>query len=278
MLVFTRASGIFNIPSKINFEDIIMKKYLKTAWMTAQNQTNAGIFYLLPNYILKIVYLIPLIFLWKTLMNSGVETGMTLKQMLTYTYMSSLLAGLLVIRTPLGSWMYEGLITSLYQRPMSIYGHVIAQTLGSNAVTLMLFSIPIAIVSPFIGIYIAPVSWWFIPSLILCISLGFAMDFIFACIMIRMVNATWLVYSIRGAIVLLFSGSVFPFKALPWGLGKILIYQPFGSLGGATLAIYTGLSTPCTTLLIQLIWNVVFWVVAIVAFKKSQERLVSQGG
>lgn len=255
-----------------------MKKYMKTAWMTAQNQTNAGVFYLLPNYILKIVYLIPLIFLWKTLMHSGVETGMTLQQMLTYTYMSTLLSGLLIIKSPLGGWLYEGLLTSLYQRPLSIYGHIIAQTLGSNATTLILFSLPMAIISPIIGISIAPASWWFLPSLVLCISLGFAVDFIFACVLIRMINASWLVYSIRSAIVLLFSGSVIPFAALPWGLDKFLIYQPFGSLGGATLSIYTGLSDPLTTIFIQVIWNIVLWGIAILAFTKSQERLVSHGG
>lgn len=257
---------------------LLYKKYFKTAQMTAQNQTNAGIFYLLPNYILRVVYLIPLIFLWKTLMNSGVETGMTLTQMLTYTYMSTLLSGLLVIRSPLGGWLYEGLIISLYQRPLSIYGHVIAQTLGSNATTLILFSLPMALISPFIGISIMPISWWFLPSLMLCISLGFAFEFLFACLMIRMINASWIVYSIRAAIVLLFSGSVFPFAAMPWGLDKILIYQPFASLGGATLSIYTGLSEPYTILLIQVFWNIVLWKFAIIAFNKSQERMVSHGG
>lgn len=254
------------------------KKYIKTATMTAKAQTNAGMFYLLPNYLLKVVYLLPLIFLWKTLMKSGVETGMTLRQMLTYTYMSTLLSGLLVVKTPIGNWIYEGLVISLYQRPLTIYGHIIAQTLGENSVTLLLFSLPMALASPLFGVSIMPVTWWFLLSLLLCVSLGLAMDFIFACLLIRMINASWLVHNIRNAIVLLFSGSIIPFAALPWGLGKILIYQPFGSLGGATLAIYTGLSEPYKIILIQLFWNAVLWFFAVNYFKKSQERLVSQGG
>lgn len=257
---------------------MILKKYIKTAAMSAKTQTNAGILYLLPNYILQIVYLIPLIFLWKILMYSGVKINMTISQMLTYTYMSTLLRGLLVIKSPLNNFIYEGLIASIYQRPISIYGHIISQTLGENITTLLLFSLPMLLVSPLIGISVMPISWWFILSLILCISLGFAMDFIFASILIRMINSQWLVYSIRGAIILLFSGSVFPFAALPWGLDKILAYQPFGSLGGAVLSIYTGLSDPYMTILIQLFWCVIFWGIAVIAFKKSQERMVSNGG
>ncbi len=255
-----------------------IKKYLATAIMAAKSQTNAGIFYLLPNYLLKVVYLLPLIFLWRTLMNSGVETGMTLQQMLTYTYMSTLLAGLLVIRTPLGNWIYEGLIIGLYQRPLSIYGNIIAQTLGVNAVTLLFFSLPMALASPLFGISIIPATWWFLLSLLLCISLGIAIDFIYACLLIRLINGSYLVYQIRYAIFLLFSGSVIPFAALPWGIGRILIYQPFGSLGGAPLGIYTDLSNPFQTILIQVGWNIIIWFLAVIYLKKSQERLVSHGG
>ncbi len=246
--------------------------------MSAKKDLNSGVIYLVPNYILKIVYLVPLVLLWKILITSGAKTDLALPQLLTYTYVSTLLGGLLVIQSPLGSWLYEGLVISLYQRPLSIYGHVIAQTLGANIVTLVLFSLPMALVSPLIGISIAPYSWWFLPSLLLCISLGFALDFIFAGLIIRMINATWIVHSIRSAIILLFSGAVIPFAALPWGLGNILIYQPFASLAGAPLSIYAGISEPMAIIPAQIIWNVLLWTTAIVVFKKSQERLVSHGG
>ena len=53
--------------------------------MAMRAQTNGGIFYLLPNIAVRLVHLIPLLFLWSVLSRSGVETGMTLKQMLSYT-------------------------------------------------------------------------------------------------------------------------------------------------------------------------------------------------
>ena len=256
----------------------MFRKYTYTAWMSAKKELNSGVIYLVPNYILKIVYLIPLILLWKTLMSSGVKVDMTLSQMLTYTYVSTLLGGLLVVCSPLGSWLYEGLVISLYQRPLSIYGHVIAQTLGSNATTLVLFSLPMAFAAPLFGISLMPATWWFLLSLMLCVALGFALDFLFACLMIRMMNATWIVHTIRSAIVLLFSGAVIPFRALPWGLGRILIYQPFASLAGAPLSLYAGINTPLEIIPVQAAWTLLFWVFAVLAFKKSQERLVSHGG
>jgi ABC-2 type transport system permease protein len=257
---------------------IMILKYIKTAQMTAQSQTNGGIFYLLLGYLLRGIYLIPLLFLWRSLMSSGVDSGMSLQQILTYTYISTLIGDLLVIRSRLSDWLYEGLVISLFQRPITIFGQVIFQTLGECVPLLLLFSLPMALVAPLFGVSLMPVSLWFIPSLVLCISLGFAIDFMFACLLIRLMNARWLVTVIRNAVVWLFSGSFIPFVALPFGIGNVFSYLPFGSLGGAPLSIYTGLSKPIKIILIQLFWNLILWPFAIYTFKKSQERLVSHGG
>lgn len=211
-------------------------------------------------------------------MDGGVETGMTLAQMLTYTYLGAIFSDLLVIYTPASSWLYEGLFVSLYQRPLRIFSHLAAQTAGKWMPYLIYFSLPMIVAAPLFGVSLLTGSFWFIPSLILCVSLGFAVDFLFACMTIRMMNASWLVYVIRTAIVSFLSGSVIPFKILPWGLEKVFQYLPFGSLAAAPLAIYTGLSEPMPLLAIQVFWNVVLWPVAFIVFEKSQERMMSFGG
>lgn len=83
-----------------------------------------------------------------------------------------------------------------------------------------------------------------IPSLVLCVSLGFAFEFLFYCITIRLRNVSWLTYVIRSAIVSFFSGTVIPFKILPFGMEKWMDYQPFGSMGGAFLSLYVGSARP----------------------------------
>lgn len=246
--------------------------------MSSQSATNGGILYLLPNYLIRMIYVIPLLLLWKTLMNSGVETGMTLAQMLTYTYLGAIFSDMLVVYTPASNWLYEGIFISLYQRPLRIFSHLAAQTVGKWMPNLLFFTLPMMVAAPIFGVSFRTESFWFIPSLILCILLGFAVDFIFACLTIRMMNASWLVYVIRTAVVSFLSGSVIPFKILPWGLEKLFQYLPFGSLAAAPLAIYTGLSEPVPLLAAQIFWNAVLWPLAFFVFEKSQERMLSYGG
>jgi len=143
-------------------------KYIKTAAMSAQNKTLAGIFYLLPDALLRVVCLIPLMMLWRILMSIGVSTGMQLSQMLTYTYVSALLSEILVL------------------------------------------------LSPLFGVSLIPATLWFFPSLLLCISLGLAAEFLFTCLFIRMVNARWLAYTLRKAVMSLFAGNLIPFAVMPW--------------------------------------------------------------
>lgn len=257
---------------------MIFAKYFKTALMSAQSSTNGGVVYLFLGYLLKIVYLIPLLLLWRTLINEGVDTSMSLTQMLTYTYLGAILSEILVVHTPASSWLYEGLFVSLYQRPINILSNLISQTIGGWIPQLLLFTLLMIIVAPLFGVSLIISSIWFVPSLILCVSLGFAVDFLFACLTIRMKNASWLVYVIRTAIVSLLSGSVIPFSVLPWGIGTVFQYLPLGSLAGAPLSIYTGLAEPVLILAAQLFWNAVLWPIAIIAFEKAQERMVSYGG
>jgi riboflavin transporter FmnP len=66
-------------------------KYIKTAQIAMRAQTNGGIIYLFPNILLNVMYLLPLMFLWRVIAGSGVDAGMTLSQLLTYTYINALL-------------------------------------------------------------------------------------------------------------------------------------------------------------------------------------------
>jgi ABC-2 type transport system permease protein len=88
----------------------------------------------------------------------------------------------------------------------------------------------------------------------------------------------WLVYSIRMAIAALLSGTMIPFKILPFGLSAVFELQPFGSLGGAPLSLFVGTANAPKIIITQILWNLVLWPVAILWFKKSKERQVGYGG
>ncbi len=255
-----------------------LKKYIQTARTSLGTQTNGGLIYLFPSILVKLLYLLPLLFLWRGVAAKGIDVGMSLPQMLSYTYGNALLSELLVVRTFASGWNYEGKLIGLYARPMPVFGQIIAQTVGDWGPMLLLFSLPMVVLAPLFGIRVLPYSLWFFPSLLLCVSLGFAIDFIFVCVTIRMGGMAWLTYVIRMAITSLFSGTVIPFKILPFGLTNLFEYQPFGSLGAAPLSLLVGTAEPARILPLQLFWNLVLWFLATLWFKKSQERMVSFGG
>ena len=255
-----------------------MNKYIKTACLSATEKTNGGIAYLFPDILIKIATLIPLLFLWRVVITSGADAGMSLPQMLTYTYAAALLSDMLVVKTAATGWLSEGVLLKLYGRPLSVLGQLAAQTVGSWAPTLALFSLPMALLSPIFEVKLFHIPPLFFVSLPLCVSLGFAVDFLFACLSMKLRNMSWLVGRIRLAIVSLFSGTVIPIKLLPLGLAEAMRFQPFASLGGAPLSILTRSADAGEVIALQIIWNLALWPIALFVFHKSQEGMVSYGG
>ena len=255
-----------------------MNKYIKSAWMSALEKTNNGVLYLLPDIFIKILTLIALINLWRVVMYSGAHTGMSLNQMLSYTYISALLEEMLVVKTAATGWLSEGVLLKLYGRPMSVLGQLTAETAGGWLPLLLLFSAPMAVIAPIFGVYTAPASPMFFLSLLLCISLGFAIDVFFACLSIRMRNMNWLIGRIRLAVISLLSGTIIPIKLLPFKAEAFFRLQPFASLGGAPLSIFVGSADIPETIIIQIIWNIILWPLALLVFNLSQEGMVSYGG
>ena len=254
--------------------------YLYTASVVFRQQMSGGLRQLLLRILLAVAYMVPLMLLWRTLLggNAAQQAGATLAQMMTYAYMNMLLSEQLNVRTSVADTFYEGSIVGLCQRPLGIFRQITAETIGSWLPRLLFVSLPMALCAPFLRISLQPATWWALPSLLLAVSLGFAVDYLFASLMIHMRNAIWMVYSIRTALTTLFSGALIPFALLPWGLGRLFTLLPFGSMAGAPLALYTGLSSPVDILPLQLFWNILLWPLAVWAFRQSRERMVSFGG
>lgn len=256
----------------------MIRKYWITARMAVQEKTGGGVLYLLPDMVMEVVYLVPVMFIWRALAAGGYEMEMSVSQLLSYTYVNALLTDLMIVNTCLSAWNYDTRSMEMFTRPMPVFGQVISRTFGEWVPKLLLFSLPMFLAAPLLGISVAPVSLWVAPSLVLSVSLGFAFEFLFYCVTVRLRNVSWLTYVIRSAVTSFFSGTVIPFRLLPFGMDRWIEYQPFGSLGGAFLSLYVGSGSAVRVIPVQLFWNVVIWIAAVVWFRKSRERMVSFGG
>ena len=252
---------------------------LATAKLCLKEQSYFGVMNLLAQDLLQAGRLAALFMIWRSLFLQGVDLeGMQLEQFYTYTVLSTILAPLLNIHTPASGWLHDGTMLGLYQRPAGIFAQLAAHTVGGWGMRLLCLSLPVLVLSFACGLDMRPVSLWFFPSLSLSVLQGFAVDFLFACLLIRMHNLEWTVHCLREALTALLTGSLIPFAVLPWGIGDFLQLSPFGTLAGAPLGIYTGLSEPGIILVAQIIWNLILWPLAIYCFKASGERMVSYGG
>jgi len=252
---------------------------ISTMKMSCTGKLNGGIFALFSGYILKIIYLLPMIFLWRSFAAGGADLGgFTLSRLLTYTCVSAMLSEQLNVWTDASSWNYDGHLINLYMRPQSIFGQIIFRTVGGWMPELLMFSLPLAVILPFFGVNIIPATIWFLPCLILSVSLGFAVDTLFVCLSIRMKNTEWQITCFRRAISAVLSGAVIPFDLLPFGMGGVFRLLPFGSMASAPLTLFVGTAEPFNIILLQVIWNIILWAAAILIFGKSRERIVSYGG
>lgn len=112
----------------------------------------------------------------------------------------------------------------------------------------------------------------------LAISAGFAIDFIYASLMVAWGQNIWVVIQIRNAASMLLSGALIPLALFPWGIGRIFEWLPFAATASAPLRVYTGTGDTLVLLAMQVAWNLVLWPMAHWMWRTNRERLVCYGG
>ncbi len=261
-----------------------LKGFRAVMGLSAKQVFDGNIFQVLGEYILRFMQFLMLTLVWRSLAAGGADLGgMGLPQLLTYTLMASVWRQQLEILTPATSALWEGSIIGRYTRPMPVFLSLTAETIGRWWLPVfMLYGLPLWLLSPLLGIRPLPVSVvsgaLALCSLALSASLGFALDFLFASLAMRMKNGCWAVTRVREALFSLLSGALIPFALMPGPIAKVLALLPMGSIAHAPLSLYVGQGDPRTLLLIQVFWNMLLWPLARAVFKKSEERMISYGG
>jgi ABC-2 type transport system permease protein len=258
-----------------------LRGYLKTAAMSAGDVGDTPLFVV--DYALRILRVLVLLALWRTILGGRESTGsMSLQAVLTYTVIAEVFAEQLAVRTTLNLALWEGTLVIRFLRPMGMVRQLASEMAGKWLISLSLFSVPLVLLAPVLGVDPRPTSpiaaLLFIPSLALAILVGLALDLLFGAIAVALEQPVWIVEYTRTAVATLLSGALLPLAYYPWGLGDVFGWLPFAATAWAPLAIYTGTGSPLPLLVSQLLWAAILWPVAQWLWRANREKLVGYGG
>ncbi|MCA1597060.1 MAG: hypothetical protein LC772_11645, partial [Chloroflexi bacterium] len=129
-----------------------LRQYGKTAVMEAAGLTGDSWLFLI-DYLLRFLRMVLLLSLWRMILTGkGPVSGMTLGSVLTYTLTSELFAEAFTPRTDLEWTLRDGSIATRFLRPMGLFGQFSCQMLGRFGLSFLLFSLPLLLISRWLGV------------------------------------------------------------------------------------------------------------------------------
>jgi ABC-type uncharacterized transport system permease subunit len=260
-----------------------VRRYGKTAALAATSTIGDSPLFLV-DYLLRLLRVVVLLSIWRLILGEQRTevSGFTLHSVLTYTLIAAVFAEQLACRTELDTAFWEGTMVMRALRPMGLVAQFAADMCGRWLLGLCLFSIPLLVGAPLLGVDALPASLamalWFVPSLALAVVVGLALEFVFAGLVLALEQGVWVVSRIRQALTVVLSGALLPLALLPWGLGDIFAWLPFASMASTPLRIYTGTGQPLPLLATQALWAVLLWLLAHRIWAANRERMVGYGG
>jgi len=260
----------------------IARKYGKTAALAAAGLVGDNKLFLV-DYVLRLLRVALLLSIWHTLFaGRGAVGGMTLATVLTYTLVAEAFADPLAAATDLPDYFWQGNIAMHFLRPLNLFGQFAAEACGKWTLGFCLFSLPLLLIAPLIGINPLPANamaaLYFAVSLALAVSVGLALENSFVAVGIWTQMPIWAIDRVRVALNLLLSGAFIPLALLPFQLGRIFDWLPFASMASAPMRLYTGTGNPVHLLGLQIVWSLSLWPLAIRLWHISREKMVSYGG
>ncbi|MBI1802074.1 MAG: ABC-2 family transporter protein [Chloroflexi bacterium] len=261
---------------------IRLRPYWKTAAMEAAGAIGDDPLFLL-QYLFRLLRVLVLLSIWQVIFaGRGAVAGMSAASVLTYTLIEEVFADPLTTRTELWVSLRDGSLAVSFLQPMGLVGQFTSKMIGRWFFGSVTFSLPLLMLSPLLGVSPMPASAaalaLFVISLVLAITVGVALEFIFGGLMVYFEYSTYAIENLRSAVSVLLSGALIPLQLMPWGMGEVLRWLPFASVASAPLTIYTGTGDPLFLLVMQALWAVILWPVAGWLWRLNRERLVSFGG
>lgn len=258
-----------------------LHKYWKTMMMMATSYIGDSPLFLL-DYLLRFLRVVVLLAIWRLILVRDASISMSLEEVLTYTLIAEVFSAQLAVRTRLDLMFWEGSIIGKMLQPLGLFRQFTAEMCGKWLFEGALFSLPLLLCSPLLGVDPRPANLTafglFVISLLLAISVGLALDFIFNALLVIYALPLWAISQIRSAVITLLSGAMIPLALLPESVGNALAWLPFASMASAPLQLYVGTGEPISLIGLQIGWSIVLWPLAHWLWYISRERMLSYGG
>jgi ABC-type uncharacterized transport system permease subunit len=260
-----------------------MRKYLRYSYISIKE------YLAYPSNILaelasKFIYLFMQICLWKALF-SGAETHGNLSYSDTVKYVAAACVISILIECNtidrMNQQIRSGDIVNDLLRPMDFKLVMLFKHFGNTAIKSLLIAVPtflfaIRLISgvPFSKGRLV----WGMVSVVLAYAIHFLYSLVVGMLAFFLI-VTWPLNMLLGAIYKFLSGIWIPVTMFPEFLYRINMFLPFRAVYAIPVSLLTGsISDVKGSILCQLIWLVVFIVLAELIWMKGYRKLVVQGG
>lgn len=232
----------------------------------------------------SIVFLVLYYYVWYAIDQSGTLTG-GFQQVITYIVAGQIVSNAAFLQTEIfmGERVRRGTIVNELKRPIELMKYTYFHELAWSLFNFSFKSIPVAIIGVVIFGINTPTLFnaiFFLISTFLAFNVVFLLAYSSA-MLVFWTKVDWSVRMMRNTVQNLFSGVLFPLYLLPDTLGTIFNWLPFQVMADAPIQIFTMSATGTDILIIllkQIVWIVILYGVAILAWKKAKTKLTVQGG
>jgi ABC-2 type transport system permease protein len=169
-------------------------------------------------------------------------------------------------------------------RPIDYMGYILSVNLGNTLFRLVMNFIPAAVVCACIIGILPPASLPDLAVSLISVSFGylvmFYLSFIVALVSFWYFNI-WSFATIKNVVIQILSGIIMPVWFMPDALVRILRFTPFDSIFFIPVSIYSGKLPPeaiLLSLIKQILWIVVLYIIARIMWIRGIRKLVLQGG
>ena len=217
---------------------------------------------------------------------SGMVSGVSRRDMITYTIVSVIMGNLLTmgVQNRIAGSVRSGSVALDLLKPINIYGIYLAEDIGDCAAAFFQKAIPLLLVGTVMFGFPAPASPVHFLLFLFSFAIGYLINWILAALLGMCAFKTLRLGPLanaKGFIMKLLSGSIFPLWFFPAGFRAVLELLPFMNIYQLPLGIYIGQYAMDEILLrtaLQLFWCVVLWLLFDILQKKMATAVLIQGG